>query len=419
MLLAAAVATVTALALAPGASAGAGESVGGTIREPDGTGVEGVVVEVRDDDGPVGRATTAAEGSWSVPVPGPGTYEVELDDDTLPDDVSLRDPDRRVLEEVDVRSGQAKVVLFPLGEVDTRQGDRLARLANLAVDGLKLGTVVAVAAVGLSLVFGVTGLVNFAHGELVTFGAVVAFLLSSSAAGPGWPLVGAAVVTTVIGGAFGLTLERGLWRPLRRRRTGTVALLVVSIGLSLFLRHVILAAFDGAPRQYAQYTIQQPVELGPISVLPKEVAVIGISLAVLVAVGLLLQRTRLGTAIRAVADNPDLAETSGIDVDRVLLATWVAAAALSALGGVLYGLLQAVVWDMGFTLLLTMFAAVLLGGLGSAYGAMAGGLLVGLASEMSTYWIPVELKAVVALLVLVAVLLVRPQGLLGVRERIA
>ena len=122
--------------------------------------------------------------------------------------------------------------------------------------------------------------------------------------------------------------------------------------------------------------------------------------------------------MRAVADNKDLAESSGIDVERVILATWVLAGGLAALGGVLYGLTQEVVWDMGFTLLLTMFAAVILGGLGSAYGAMAGGLVIGVASELSTYWIEVEFKVVVSLMILILVLLFRPQGILGIRERV-
>lgn len=412
------------LAPAPAASqTGGGEeptqSIGGRIHQDDRGGIAGVRLEVSQGGQMVGAATTGPDGEWSVGVPEAGTYAVALIQSTLPEGVSLRDPDRSTLGSVDVRTGQAKVVLFPLGERESSGTSRLSRFLNLVVDGLKLGAVVAVASVGLSLVFGVTGLVNFAHGELVTFGAVVAYLFSSAASGPEMPLILAAAVAVVVGGGLGLTLERGLWRPLRHRRTNAVALLVISIGLSMFLRHIILAIFDGAPRQYTEYTIQQPVKLGAISVLPKEMAVIAIAAVVLSVVGLLLRLTRTGTAIRAVADNPDLAETSGIDVERVLAATWVGATALTALGGVLYGVTQAVVWNMGQTLLLTMFAAVLLGGLGSAFGAAVGGLMVGLFSEVSTYWIPVELKSVVALAVLVAVLLLRPQGVLGTRERIA
>jgi branched-chain amino acid transport system permease protein len=253
---------------------------------------------------------------------------------------------------------------------------------------------------------------------MLTFGAVVAFFFSTSAAGPGWPLVGATALAVVLGGGSGWLLEMGLWRPLRRRRTSLIALLVVTIGLSLFVRHIILTVFKGAPRSYGQFAIQRPLHLGPASILPKNLDVIVLSLVVLLAVGLLLKRTRLGTAIRAVADNKDLAASSGIDVERVFLATWMLAGGLAALGGVLYGLTQEVAWDMGFTLLLTMFAAVILGGLGSAYGAMAGGLVIGVASELSTYWIEVEFKVVVSLMILILVLLFRPQGILGIRERV-
>ena len=145
---------------------------------------------------------------------------------------------------------------------------------------------------------------------------------------------------------------------------------------------------------------------------------IGVCIVVLVLVGLLLQRTRLGTAMRAVADEHDLAEASGVDVRQVILVTWVTGAALAALGGVLQGLSDNVVWDMGFTMLLLMFAAVLLGGLGTAYGAMVGGLLIGIVTEVSTYWIESKYKLGVALAVLIVVVLVRPQGILGRPERI-
>ena len=247
---------------------------------------------------------------------------------------------------------------------------------------------------------------------------MVAFFFSTSAGGPQWSLISATLLAVLIGGGTGWALEMGLWRPLRRRRTSLIALLVVSIGLSLVARHVILTVFKGAPRSYADYDIQSALHLGPAHILPKNIWVIAISLAVLIAVGLLLKGTRLGTAMRAVADNKDLAESSGIDVQRVILATWVLAGGLAALGGVLYGLTQQVVWDMGFTLLLTMFTAVILGGLGSAYGAMAGGIVIGVASELSTYWVAVEFKVVVSLMIMIMVLLFRPQGILGVRERV-
>jgi len=404
--------------LAPPARAQGREGVAGTLRNDDGRPVAGVVITVTRGSSTVGEATTVTDGSWRVPVPGPGTYSVTLDKSSLPKGVVLRDPKRRTLNGVEVTEGQTSAVLFPLGTGKGGGPSRVSRFLDLSLDGLRLGVIVALAAVGISLIFAVTGIVNFAHGELVTLGAVVAFFFSTSAGGPQWSLVSATLLAVLIGGGTGWALEMGLWRPLRRRRTSLIALLVVSIGLSLVARHVILTVFKGAPRSYADYDIQSALHLGPAHILPKNIWVIAISLAVLIAVGLLLKGTRLGTAMRAVADNKDLAESSGIDVQRVILATWVLAGGLAALGGVLYGLTQQVVWDMGFTLLLTMFTAVILGGLGSAYGAMAGGIVIGVASELSTYWVAVEFKVVVSLMIMIMVLLFRPQGILGVRERV-
>jgi branched-chain amino acid transport system permease protein len=213
-------------------------------------------------------------------------------------------------------------------------------------------------------------------------------------------------------------LELGLWRPLRRRGTSLIAMLVVSIGLSFVIRYLILVVFEGLPRPYLDYVVQSEITFLGISTVPKNLWIIGITLVVLGGVGLFLLRTKLGTAMRAVADNPDLAESSGIDVDRVVLVTWVIGAGLAALGGVFFGISEQVQWDMGFKILLLIFAAVILGGLGTAFGAMIGGFTIGVAVEVSTLWLPVEFKTVVALAILIVMLLVRPQGLLGTRERI-
>ena len=176
--------------------------------------------------------------------------------------------------------------------------------------------------------------------------------------------------------------------------------------------------FSGLPRPYRDYAIQGDIQLLGITTVPKNLVIIGFTAVVLLAVGLFLTKTRLGTAMRAVADNSDLAESSGIDVQRVIRVTWIVGAGLAGLGGVMFGISEQVQWDMGFKLLLLIFAAVVLGGLGTAFGAMLGGFIVGVAVEMSTLWIAVEFKTAVALGILIAMLLVRPQGLLGVRERI-
>jgi branched-chain amino acid transport system permease protein len=383
--------------------------------------VAGVKVTVLQGPKAVGSDRSARDGRWEVAVPAAGTYRVRIDTATLPEGVRLAQEGRDTLERVELLEGFArKVVLFPLTAGGAAGGGSniVDRLADLAANGVKVGLIVALAAIGLSIIFGVTGLVNFAHGELVTFGAVVAWWLSSSSGGPGLTLILATIVAVVLGGVLGGTLEVGLWRPLRRRRLTNISLMVVSIGLSLLMRNAILLVFGGAPRKYLDYAVQRSLHLGPVNILPKDVVIMVIAAVVLVAVGVGLKTTRIGTAMRAVSDNRDLAAASGIDVQRVILITWVIGSALAGLGGVLYGTSQTVSWNMGFSLLLIMFAAVILGGLGSAYGAMAGGLVIGLVSELSTYWLPLEFKLISALVVLIVVLLVRPQGILGVRERI-
>ncbi|HEX5613563.1 MAG TPA: branched-chain amino acid ABC transporter permease [Acidimicrobiia bacterium] len=394
-----------------------GPSVGGILRDPERNPVPDVDLLVARDGEEIGVATTAADGSWVLEVPEPGSYQVAIDVDTLPEGLGLRDPERQTLDDVRVREG-FKPVNFLLGEGTSSAPTRVERLLNLAVAGLRIGLIIAVAAVGLSLVFGITGLTNFAHGELVTFGALIAYLLSTSPVLGDVPLVVAGALAVVAGAGFGYLHERAMFRPLRRRRTGNVALIVVTIGLSIFLRNLYLVIFGGGQRQYDEFTIQVGLDLGPISPRAKDLVVIGIAAFVLVVVAVLLQRTRLGTGMRAVADSSELASASGIDVNGIILITWVSAGALAALGGVLYGVSEQIESDLGFQLLLLMFAAVVLGGIGTAYGPMLGGLLIGLVSSLSTYWIDTKYKTGVALAVLILVVLVRPQGILGKRERI-
>ena len=408
--------TAALLLGAPAASA-SGESLRGDLNY-NGEPVPGVTITASSDGRVLGSAESDADGTWVIPVPGPGVYQVEIQVTSLPEGVSLRNPERSVLDNVEVRTGQSKAVVFPLGERSVSQPGAPTRLLNLVAKGLTYGAIVALASVGLSLIFSVTGLINFAHGEVVTFGAVAALFFNASGAGPRLHLLWAVLPALGLTALMGATLERGLFRPLRRRRTGNVALIVVSIGLSLFIRHLYLLFVGGAPRAYEQYAVQPQQSWGPVSLPPKDVLIVLVSLAVLAAVGLMLQHTRLGTEMRAVADNKDLAEASGINVDRVILNTWVLGATLAGLGGILLGITQTVQWDMGFILLLTMFAAVVLGGIGTAYGAAVGGLIIGVTTETSTFWLPVEFKVVVALGVLILVLLVRPQGLFGLRERV-
>ena len=430
-------ALVLCVLLAPwtGAYAG-GQAVHGTLRAPDGAPVAGVTITATQNGAVVGKATTARDGTWEIPLPGAGRYTITLDAATLPAGLSLAHEGGKTLKGVPVPAGESRAVIFQLttgtsapgtgpGGADGGGGGPpqnavvrwLDQFAQLLVEGIKFGSIIAITAIGLSLIFGTTGLINFAHGELVTLGATVAFVLNASVTGPQLQLIPATLVAVAIGATFGGVLELALWKPLRLRGVGRIQLFIVSIGLSLLIRHIILVLFGTRPQPYSDYTIQQEWQWGPVSIAPRDLVITLLSLLVLAGVGLMLRRTWTGKAIRAVSDNRDLAESSGIDVSRVILNVWLLAGGLAALGGVFFGLAQFVSWDMGFKLLLLMFAAVILGGLGTAYGVIAGSLVVGIAAQVSTIWFPVELQNAWALIVLILVLLVRPQGIFGQRER--
>jgi len=432
-----ALALVLWVLLAPAGAYAQSQSVHGTLRAPDGTPVAGVTITATRNGAEIRKATTARDGTWGISLPGAGRYTITLDVATLPAGLSLAREGGQTLKNVPVPAGESRAVIFQLTTGTPAPGTGpggagggggsppqnavvhwLGQFAQLLVEGIKFGSIIAITAVGLSLIFATTGLINFAHGELVTLGATVAFVLNASVIGPQLQLIPAALVTVAFGAIFGGVLELGLWQPLRRRGIGRIQLFIISIGLSLLIRHIILVLFGTRPQPYADYTIQQGWRWGPVFIAPRDLVITLLSLLVLAGVGLMLRRTRAGKAIRAVSDNRDLAESSGIDVSRVILNVWLLAGGLAALGGVFFGLAQLVSWDMGFKLLLLMFAAVILGGLGTAYGVIAGSLVVGIVAQVSTIWFPVELQNAWALVVLIFVLLVRPQGIFGQRERV-
>jgi neutral amino acid transport system permease protein len=404
---AAALATVV-----PGVAHAEGEQVRGTLTTSASGPIEGVEITVETADGEeIDSVETDEAGRFVVDLPGPGEYVVSLDAESLPEGVEVGSAgDSRA---VTVETGRRLPVNFGLTDGTTGGSGRILAI-QLFVDGLRFGLLIAMAAVGLSLIFGTTGLTNFAHGEMVTLGAVVAFYFNRD----GVPLIAAALIAVVVGGLVGALNELGLWRPLRRRGTGLVAALVVSIGLSLAARYTIQTFYGGRSNAYIDYQSQRARDYGILTLTDRDLYSIIISVIVLVAVAVMLQRTRIGKAMRAVADNRDLAASSGIDVNRVILVVWVMGGALAALGGVLLGLSDQVQWDMGFRLLLLMFAGVTLGGLGTAYGALVGSVIVGIFVQMSTLVIPDDVKYVGGLLLLIVILIIRPQGILGSRARI-
>ncbi|GAB2905864.1 hypothetical protein GCM10027203_00770 [Nonomuraea fastidiosa] len=388
--------------------------------------VNGAKIAVTTESGqPVEEVTTNPQGTWEVQVDKPGKYKVTLDVSTLPQNAEVRGGNNT--RTPTVYEGNCSTVLFALqpkgaaGEQQQEEGGTSggstfwAQAAQLTFEGLNLGLIIALAALGLSLIYGTTGLTNFAHGELVTLGALLAYGFN---VGLGLHLIPAAIIAVLVAAVLGYFQDRLFWGKLRKRGTGIIAMMIISIGVALFMRYMFLIFFGGQTEAYAQYNAQPGIEIGPISAAPKNLVAMGIELVVLIIVGFALLRTRTGKAARAVADNPALAASSGINVDRVIRIIWTGGGAIAALAGIMLALSQNLKYTMGQEILLLIFAGVTLGGLGTAFGALVGSLVVGLFIQVSTLWVPPELKNVGALAVLIIVLLVRPQGILGRRERI-
>jgi branched-chain amino acid transport system permease protein len=432
-------------------------SLGGVLRTRDDAGevvfVEGVTMIVRDSTGAeVGQTVTDAEGNWRVDLPTEefeqvgnsptptGSFTVELVVESLPEDVPLRNPGENVLEGIQVDLGEDKNTLFPLGEAVEVESNNIRSL-QLFVDGVKLGLIIAMCSVGLSLIYGTTGLTNFAHGEMVTLGAILAFLFHMVYGSSGTDfeffglfkiysdgqifgipgtnsLIFSAILAVILCAVAGWAFNEFVWRRLRNRGASLIAALVVSIGFAIFLRNFYQYQFGERSRFYRDYQVQKRLDLGWFELAPKDIFIIVFSVVVLLLVGLALQKTRAGKAMRAVADNRDLAESSGIDVESVIKWVWMAGSGLAGLGGILLATTEDVNFEMGFRLLLLMFAGVTLGGLGTAYGALLGSLIVGIFIQMITLVVPNDMKNIGAMAILVIILLVRPQGLLGRKERI-
>jgi neutral amino acid transport system permease protein len=408
--------TIFGLALAtlvPGVAQAEGEQMSGTLQTSRSGPIEDVQIEVTTPDGEeIDSVQTDENGRWAVELPAPGQYVVTLDQGDLPEGVQVASGDSRT---VTVDAGRHQAVIIGLTDGSRNTGGGTVRAVQLLVDGFRFGLLIAISAVGLSLIFGTTGLVNFAHGELVTIGAVAAWFINVQG---GVPFIPAALIALLVGAAVGALNELGIWRPLRGRGTGLVAALVVSIGLSMALRYLVQIVYGGRANPYSGVPRGRANDYGLFRMTNNDLLTIIIALVVLVLVALMLQRTKIGKAMRAVSDNRDLAASSGIDVNRVILFVWMLGGALAALGGVLLGVSDQVQWDMGFRLLLLMFAGVTLGGLGTAYGALVGSIIVGVFVQMSTLVIPNDMKYVGGLLLLIVILVIRPQGILGSRARI-
>jgi neutral amino acid transport system permease protein len=292
-------------------------------------------------------------------------------------------------------------------------GEGLQEFAQRSVNGIVSGSYFALGAIGLTLVYGILKLVNFAQGDMLTFGAYIAFTFDATL---DLPLALALVAGVLATAALGVAQELAMWRPMRAKKAGMLQLLLMSLGLAFVLRYAIQFIWGTDPRSLDADVTSSISFLG-LNIGETELIVVIISFVVLTAVATMLRVTSLGRQMRALADNFDLAETTGIDTGQVVLKTWMLAGGLAGLAGVL---VVAATGDLspntGFFLLLPLFAAVVLGGIGNAYGALAGGLVIGLTQEWSTLIVESQWKVAVSFLVLIIVLIVRPQGIFG-RER--
>ena len=379
----------------------------------DGEPIQGVRIVV-DGNGYNAETVTDEKGRWLIGVPQTGTYNVTLDESTLPEGIAVLEGG--ATQEVEFGRTDRVTKNFFIGEGTRNATSLFDQIVARLVYGINFGLMLGLAAVGLSLVYGTTGLSNFAHGEMVTIGAVLALIFGVVLQLPLWIAIPIAVGLSA---GFGWLMDAGLWRPVRKMGLGIVQLMIVSIGLSLALRYIIQFFIGGGTEQLPGFDEPRVTLFGATALSSTDLISMALSIVVIGGFAYWLLKTKTGKATRAISDNPDLAAASGIDVDKVIRVVWIMAAGMAGLAGVLWAYFRpGIKWDMGTQILLLIFAAVVLGGLGTAFGALVGALVVGILIETSSLIIPADLKYVGALVVLILVLLVRPQGLLGKKQRI-
>jgi len=295
------------------------------------------------------------------------------------------------------------------------------------VDGLSQGAMIGLGAIGVTLTYSILRFSNFAHGELISWGAyatlLIAGLLGTLAGGTtigpfsfGWPLLVAGLLAMLFTGGLALLLDVVLFARLRAKGHAIIVVMA-SFGASMALRSLLEFLFTSQPTYFSR-EIQIAVRLGyGIRVTPDQMFLLGLTAVLVFAMHTLMTRTQTGRAMRAISQNPALARVVGIDVERIVRVTWLIGGGLACAAGVMIGLLVQIRPYMGFDMLLPLFAAAILGGIGSVPGAVLGGLLVGLAEAASVGLIGAQWRAAVAFMILIGVLLVRPNGLFGVAER--
>lgn len=289
----------------------------------------------------------------------------------------------------------------------------LQHLAQLTINGIITGTILALTGLGVTLVFGIQRIANFAYGEYLTFGAYVALVVNT---GLGLNLFIAAMAAVLATAGLAVLLHLVVLKPLAGR--GLVATSLITVGLGLMVRDVV---FLIAGPRIRKLSIDQTAvfDLGLVRISPGQAVAVAITLITVPAVAYFLARTTIGKEMRAVADNRDLAAVSGIDVERMGTLVWTLAGALAGIGGIMFAVVQGTVDpNIGAQVLFMIFTTAVLGGIGSAYGALAGGYVLGLVMELSTWeglfgGLEARFKPVLAFLALILLLLYRPQGLFG------
>lgn len=377
---------------------------------------------------------TSEEGKWAFAVTTGGTFTVQVDEASLPEGQFIKLVNSR---DITLELGNVAGGLFPLtddpdaasantGSTTSEGGDSATTTKPAATSfswprfwqqfasGIRMGLLIALASLGLSLIFGTTGLSNFAHGEMVSMGGLLAAAFMT--------LIGnlwvAAILSVAVMAFFGWAQDKALWKPLRKRRLSLMQLMIVSIGLSITMQY-LFQYFWGSGIIRVDTRNPATATVFGITMTVQSYVAMGISLAAIILVGIALMYTRFGRATRAISDNPALAKASGIDVDRIISVVWIVGGGLAGLSGVFLGLVfNGVNWFTGGQMLLLFFAAVTLGGLGTAFGAFVGSMIIGMMVELTNLWLPGDLKFATALLILILILLVRPQGIFGRKERI-
>lgn len=282
------------------------------------------------------------------------------------------------------------------------------------VFGLITASVLALASVGLTLQFGVTNFVNFAYGEFLSVGAYIAFVLNKSLNMNIWA---AMVIAAIATGLLGFLVNRIVILPFLNRKASLFILLVVTIGLSLFLQNGVEAIWGSQFRQYADSS-GALIHLGSVVITVQQLIIMGIALIAMAGVHALLKFTTLGKAMRAMSDDPELALVSGIKINRIRDLTWMLSGFLAGISGVVLAInVNTFTPALGSSFLFVIFAAVILGGIGSPYGAMLGALVIGVVMEVSATFIDSSYKIVVAFAILIIVLLIRPEGIFRMRGK--